>query len=310
MNGRFAIFCPGQGAQHSRMFDLARTDARVRMLIDQWWTQAQGDPPLEQVLAEDATMYANRLAQPLIVMATLAMWEAIRDRIPMPALVAGYSIGEVAAYGVAAALAPSDAIRLASQRAKLMDTCLLKTGPHAMIAVSHLGSQAVDALLEKHGFHVAIQTGEDRFVAGGRQDSACNVEQALAQLGAGVTRLPVEIASHTPYMKHAVLAFEDALRRHGVGTPEIPVIAGISAATVRDSSQAMATLSRQIAEPIRWMDCMDACAEAGITIVLELGPGAALARMMQARHPAIECRSVADFRTLKGIEDWLLRRLG
>lgn len=310
MNGRFAIFCPGQGAQHPGMFDLARNDARVSKMIDQWWKQAQGDLPLEQVLADDATMYANRLAQPLIVTATLAMWEAIRDRIPMPALVAGYSIGEVAAYGVAAALTPSSAIRLASQRAKLMDACLLKTGPHTMIAVSHLSPQAAGALLEKHEFHVAIQTGEDRFIAGGRQDSAGNVEQALAQLGAGVTRLPVEIASHTPYMEHAVLAFEGELQRHGVDIPEIPVIAGISAAVVRDSSQAVATLSRQIAEPIRWMECMDACMEAGITVVLELGPGAALARMMQARHPGIECRSVADFRTLKGIEDWLLRHLG
>jgi [acyl-carrier-protein] S-malonyltransferase len=52
---------------------------------------------------------------------------------------------------------------------------------------------------------------------------------------------------------------------------------------------------------------MDATAEAGMTVALELGPGAALARMLQARHPQIACRSVADFRTLDGIVAWLGR---
>ena len=52
---------------------------------------------------------------------------------------------------------------------------------------------------------------------------------------------------------------------------------------------------------------MDAAAEAGITVALELGPGAALARMLQARHPHIACRSVADFRSLDGIVAWLGR---
>jgi [acyl-carrier-protein] S-malonyltransferase len=53
---------------------------------------------------------------------------------------------------------------------------------------------------------------------------------------------------------------------------------------------------------------MDACAEAGITVALELGPGAALSRMLQARHPGIACRSVADFRSLEGIRGWLRRQ--
>jgi [acyl-carrier-protein] S-malonyltransferase len=69
-------------------------------------------------------------------------------------------------------------------------------------------------------------------------------------------------------------------------------------------------LSRQIAEPIRWKDCMDACAEAGATVALELGPGAALSRMLQARHPGIACRAVSEFRSLGGVRAWLERQLG
>ena len=84
-------------------------------------------------------------------------------------------------------------------------------------------------------------------------------------------------------------------------------LAGISAAPVSDKEQAVGQLSRQMAEKIRWLACMDACAEAGITYALELGPGSALTKMLQARHPHINTRSVADFRTLDGIRKWLDR---
>jgi [acyl-carrier-protein] S-malonyltransferase len=73
------------------------------------------------------------------------------------------------------------------------------------------------------------------------------------------------------------------------------------------ADQAIAHLARQLAEPIMWMDCMDAFAEQGITAALELGPGSALSRMLAARHGHIECRSAADFRTLDGIKRWLER---
>jgi [acyl-carrier-protein] S-malonyltransferase len=85
------------------------------------------------------------------------------------------------------------------------------------------------------------------------------------------------------------------------------VLSGIGAEKISDKSRAADTLARQLSETLVWSDCMDAAAEAGITVALELGPGAALARMMQARHPQIACRSVADFRTLDGIVAWLGR---
>jgi [acyl-carrier-protein] S-malonyltransferase len=53
---------------------------------------------------------------------------------------------------------------------------------------------------------------------------------------------------------------------------------------------------------------MDAAAESGVTVALELGPGAALSRMLRTRHPDIACRSVSEFRSLDGIVGWLERQ--
>jgi [acyl-carrier-protein] S-malonyltransferase len=68
-------------------------------------------------------------------------------------------------------------------------------------------------------------------------------------------------------------------------------------------------LARQLASTIDWAACMDAASEARITVALELGPGAALSRMLRERHPHIACRSVADFHTLDGIVKWVTREM-
>lgn len=309
MTGTLALLCPGQGTQHAAMFDLARSDARAGLLLQRLSLDTQLGRALDDVLADPSLLYANRIAQPLIVAATLAMWTALRDDLPEPALVAGYSIGELSAYAVASALGEADAVRLAGQRAGMMDDCLRDAPGQALAALSGAFLASAGGLLSAHGFHIAIQTGEDSAIVGGPAAALHELQAAVTALGGRLNQLPVAVASHTPYMRPAVARFAEALRQCRWAAPRPPVLAGISGNRVSDADTAIATLSRQIAEPVRWMDCMDACAESGITVALELGPGVSLSRMLQARHPGIACRSVADFRTLAGIRQWLGRSL-
>lgn len=322
---RLLLLCPGQGNQHPHMFDLARTSAAASALLDRLALRAPlaGLSTLAASAPADAdqnlpqpggnamhtvdTMHANRNAQPLIVAATLGMWEAIREFAPQPALVAGYSIGELSAHGVAGAIDADTAIALAARRAQLMDECLQARPGQALLAMSGLAPSRIGALLADVDFYMSIETGDDSCVAGGPAAAVEALERAVVSAGGRGTRLAVEVASHTPYMAAAVAPFAAALRLAPFHTPAAPVLAGISGAAVEGKAQAVDLLSRQLSETIRWTACMDAAAEAGITYALELGPGAALSRMMQARHPHINTRSVADFRTLDGIRKWLGR---
>lgn len=308
MAGRLAILCPGQGAQHAGMFDLARMDPGASGLLDEWF----GDPQLALVLrasVESEERFANRIAQPSIVAATLATWTALRSRLPEPALVAGYSIGELSAYGVAGALDPDDAVRLAIERARLMDACLEGGLAQAMVALSGMPDGSTEALLARFGYYAAIITGDDALVAGGPAAQGEALAQAALAAGGRATLLPVAVASHTPLLQAAVEPFAALLESQRWSAPVFPVLSGILAEQVIDAKKAMRELPRQIAEPILWRECMDACGEAGVTVALELGPGAALARMLQARHPGIACRSVSEFRSLDGIHSWLGRQI-
>jgi [acyl-carrier-protein] S-malonyltransferase len=99
----------------------------------------------------------------LIVAATLCMWEAIRGFAPQPALVAGYSIGELSAYGVAGAFVPEQAVALAAQRARLMDDCQRAAPGQALLTITGLPLASASSLAAQHGYQLSIETGADTY---------------------------------------------------------------------------------------------------------------------------------------------------
>ncbi|MFC5480937.1 ACP S-malonyltransferase [Massilia suwonensis] len=309
MHSRLALLCPGQGAQGPAMFDFARLDPAAGAALYAWLAGAGLDLPVEAILADEGLLFANRYAQPLMVAATLANWMALGPDLPAPNIVAGYSIGELSAYGVAGALRPEDAVTLAAQRARLMDGCLAATPRQALIALSGLPIRVAAEMARAFGFAVAIETGEDSLIAGGEHDTHTALAQAIEAAGGRASLLPVTVASHTPFMAKAVGPFAALLRQQPLGEPAVPVVSGITAEPIGVAERAVEHLSRQLAEPIRWKDGMDALVEAGVTVALELGPGAALTRMLSARHPQIACRSIADFRSPAGVRAWLSRHV-
>ncbi|GAB3434820.1 acyltransferase domain-containing protein [Massilia solisilvae] len=297
MTTRLLILCPGQGSQSPAMFDIARADERAAEFI------ARHAPAFTE-----ADMFDNRVAQPLIVTATLAIWEALRDRIPQPSLAAGYSIGELAAYAVAGAFTAGQAVELAAARAGLMDQAGAAHPDQAMLAVSALPVQQARALAEQHGAAVAIVTAGDSCIVGGGRTALLEVERAAAARGGRCQLLPVAVASHTPLMAGAVAPFAATLQGAPFGMPLCPVLSGIDASRVDDKARAVEHLSRQLAQTIVWDACMDAAVEAGATVALELGPGASLARMFRSRYPDLACRSVSEFRSIEGIVAWIERQ--
>jgi len=294
-NGRLLLLCPGQGGQHAGMFELARSDAQAAALL-----ASLSLPAMDQ-------LYANRHAQPLIVAATLAMWTALRERAPAPAMVAGYSIGELSAYGVAGAYSAATTVQLAGGRAQMMDDAAQTEPDQTLLAVSGIALARVLPLLQAHDYELAIETGEDSCIAGGPGSRSTALEQTLLLQGGRSTHLPVTVASHTRYMQAAVAPFAALLAQAPFQPMQAAVLAGISAVPVLQQATAVDQLARQLSSTIHWSACMDAAAEAGISYALELGPGAALSRMLQQRHPHISTRSVADFRSLDGILRWLER---
>jgi [acyl-carrier-protein] S-malonyltransferase len=116
---RLAVLCSGQAGQHAGMFDMVRENAEAERLLQSWPLEELCGHALDEILSDDALLFSNRIAQPLVVAAALAAWEAVKEFMPRPAIAAGYSIGELASWSVAGAIAPEKTIRLAALRARI-----------------------------------------------------------------------------------------------------------------------------------------------------------------------------------------------
>jgi [acyl-carrier-protein] S-malonyltransferase len=299
------ILCPGQGGQNATMLDLFRDEPAARAVLDRA-AAIMGDDPRALVRGDPAMMTRNRVAQPLICAAQAAAWAALAERVPRPLAVAGYSIGELAAYHITGCFELETVLGLAIKRAEMMDHAMGSTGePGAMLAVRGLDR----ATLLAFGAEIAIANGPDRFVIGGTASRMAGLRARLEAAGASVTDIAVDVASHTSLMTAAVAPFAACLHHAAFTPPRFPVLAGINGAPVWNAGSACTTLSTQLAQTVEWADCLDGLAERGCTILLELGPGDGLSRMAQARHPAIAARSLAEFHSLDGVLSWVERQL-
>jgi [acyl-carrier-protein] S-malonyltransferase len=284
--------------------------------------QIGADPLARQALAEANTaagfdligtartspdIFRNALAQPLLCAYATAAWTALAPRLPKPSLFAGYSVGELAAYGCAGSLSVFDTVRLANLRAALMDGASKEAA--GMVALRGLSRHSVDALCAACGVALAIVNGEQHYVVAGLVAALEQLQSRATELGATVRRLPVTTAAHTPLLANAAHGFHAALTSSAIKAPAPPVAAGVSGALVFDREAAIATLARQVGSTVQWSACLDTAFELGCRVFVELGPGNALTLMVRERFAEVAARSLSEFRGLDGLVDWVERAL-
>ena len=291
------------------MFALAKQHQQAASFIQDALSHKIEQHTLADALSSNELRFENRYAQPLIVIATLANWLALQDNLPVPDLIAGYSIGEIAAHAVSGSMDVQAALQLATTRAALMQACV--HAPQRMLAVSGVAITDIQQFAVSHDLYVAIITAGNKAIIAGLADKISAAIPEIAKLpGHDITHteIAVHIASHTPLMQTAVSDFSQALNDIPMRNTEIAVLAGVNAEQVTQAATVRSSLLAQLTQTIHWHACMDAMAENGISYALELGPGSALSKMLQARHPQIACRSIADFRSLEGVVHWVQRQ--
>lgn len=303
MSGLVAFLCSGQGGQHAGMFDLVADNPAAQPVFASASRLLGRDPRM--LVRDGALMFEGTAAQVLCCTQALATWAALGWGMGR-AVIAGYSVGELAAWGCAGALDAEATLSLAHRRAELMDAA--SPPLHGLAGIIGLTRPALKEILTVHGACVAIVNAEDSFVVGGAVASLQAVCRDAAARGAiRAVLLPVSVPSHTPFLANAVVPFAEALRAAAPRSPGsgVRLLSGLDGNAVQDVESGSAKLAGQIAREIDWAACLDACRASGARLVLELGPGAALSRMAARLFPAGTARAVEDFRTIDGLRSWL-----
>lgn len=297
---RVALVFSGQGTQHPGMLPwLARDETvlAVEALLGADWRDRSADP---------AWAGCNAHAQVLLTGLGLAAWRQLAPLLPPPAVVAGYSVGELAAFGAAGVVDAPTALELARQRAACMDRAAEACGS-GLLAVTGLAPEPLAALCRCHDLEVAIRNGYDGVVLGGLRRSLHEAERSAQEQGARCTPLNVALASHTRWMRDAAAAFAQVLAPVPLTAPCTTLLSNASG-RVRSAAEAREALVRQIDHTVRWDRCMEYIAAQRVDCVLEIGPGQSLARLWQQHRPDIPARSADEFRSAASVARWVESR--
>lgn len=296
----YALLFTGQGAQHAGMLPWLQHDDTVaaieQHLGTDWRTR----------LASPAWAGHNAHAQVLLTGLALAAFGQLTAELGPPAAVAGYSVGELAAFAAAGVFDTATALQLAAQRAACMDEAGARCAT-GLMAVSGHAPEGLQPLCRAFDLEVAIRIGPDSAVLGGPIDALAAAAPVASAQGLQVTPLNVAMASHTRWMRPAAQAFGAVLRGLPLRAPHTPLVS-VALGRVLSAGQAGEALELQMAQTLCWDECLERLAAQRVQAVLEIGPQQALARMWNERWPGVPARSADEFRSRAAVVAWVKKQ--
>ena len=239
---------------------------------------AAPDSPLAAVRAQTAFI------QPALVALEWALSEQLAAWGVRPSAVLGHSVGEYAAAVVAGALRLEDGLRLAAERGRLMQA--LPAGG-AMTSVE-ADEQWVQSLLARLGSEavIAAVNAPRRVVVAGTSSEVAEVEAACAQAGVRAERLKVSHAFHSPLMEPMQAEFADVLAGADYRPAQLPLVSTVSGRLVGAAEVLDAGYWRgQVLAPVQFGAGVQALAQLGCQVLVEVGPGGQLSGLGQLSWP-------------------------
>jgi [acyl-carrier-protein] S-malonyltransferase len=299
----FAMVFPGQGSQSVGMMapyeslpQVRRTfdEASVILGLDLWALVADGP-------AEEINKTVN--TQPIMLTAGYALYRAWREAGgKRPALMAGHSLGEYTALVAAGAIAFEAALPLVRFRAQAMQEAVPE-GIGGIAAVIGLEDDAIRAVcaeaaqgqvLEAANYNAPGQV----VIAGHREAVARGMELAKARGAKRAVALPMSAPSHCSLMRPAAQRLAQLLADAPLQAPEVPVINNADATTLQEPAAIRDSLLRQLSSAVRWVESVQAMAQAGVARVIECGPGSVLTGLNKRIVPEVETAALKDAQLL------------
>ncbi len=296
-----AVIFPGQGAQAVGMGkDLAESSSEARA----WFDRASAvlgfdlakvcfDGPAEELTRSDR-------AQPAIFVHSVVAYELYKARTGLrPAAAAGLSSGEWAALYAAGVVSFEDAIRILRVRGEAMQAAC-EEEPGGMVSLIGLDEDIIAGLCREVGIQVANYNSPGQIVVSGKKAGTDRIPEMAKAAGAKMAiPLPVAGAFHSELMASAENILAAFLEGIELKAPAFPVYSNVSGQAHADVAAIRRDMPRQITSSVRWADNVRAMAAAGVTRVVECGPGKVLTGLVKRIDKSIALANVADLSTLE-----------
>jgi [acyl-carrier-protein] S-malonyltransferase len=236
------------------------------------------------------------VAQPAILTVSVAAARALEATGLIPDLVAGHSVGELAALVAARALSFEDALRVVTVRAGAMARAG-EDRPGGMAALIGMPADRVATICaESPGVVVVANVNTaDQIVISGEEDAVRIAGESARAAGARrVIPLPVSVAAHSPLMSSAGEELERALESVTLLEPVIPFASCISGRFVSAPEEIKRELVRAMTDPVDWPACVKTLRTTGADLFVEVGPGRVLSGLVRRIVPDARIATVPD----------------
>lgn len=255
--------------------------------------------------AEELNLTVN--TQPLMLMAGVAVyraWESLGGN--KPSLLAGHSLGEYTALVVSGALGFADALKLVRFRAQVMQQAVPE-GTGGMAAILGLDDstvvticRAVAELNDEESLEPANFNSPGQVVIAGHKKAVLKGIELAKEKGAKrAVMLPMSIPSHCQLMKPAAKEMHRQLEKIILHTPEIPILHNVDVHPHNTVDSIKEILTRQLSNPVRWVDTVRAFAGSGVTHVVECGPGNVLTGLNKRIDRSLQHLSLTSGEAIK-----------
>lgn len=286
--GQIAFVFPGQGAQFPGMGkSLYEGSPAARAVFETLDAIRPGTS--EQCFSgtpEDLAETKN--TQPCLFACELAAAHALLELGVAPDMVAGFSLGELAALTVSGAVSLEDGFRLVTARGALMQADA-EQADSAMAAVLKLDTETVEALCSRFP-----QVYPVNYNCPGQITIACASESlapfsaAVKEVGGRAMPLKVRGGFHSIFMERASQAFSEELGKYTLAQPRLPLYSNLTSLPYEGDLSAL--LAGQIRNPVRWEAIVRNMMAAGVDTFIEVGPGNVLTGLIKKIAP--ECRTL------------------
>jgi [acyl-carrier-protein] S-malonyltransferase len=267
------------------------------------WSQITGLDLVRLGTTADAEEITDTaITQPLVVATTLLAHAALADR-GLPALadtiVAGHSVGEIAAYAIAGVISGDDAVKLAAVRgSEMAKACAAEaTGMSAV-----LGGDEDDVLarLEALDLIPANRNAVGQIVAAGTLTAL----EKLAEdppAKARVRQLATAGAFHTHYMAPALDGYAAAAAGIVAHDPTVTLLSNVDGQPVTSAADAMDKLIAQLTRPVRWDLCSATIRGLTPRAIVEFPPAGALTGIAKRELRGVATHAVKTPAELDGL---------
>ena len=272
------------------------------------WSKASGlDLVRLGTTASTEEITDTAVTQPLVVATTLLAHQELTRRGLLAQsgqaelILAGHSVGEIAAYAIGGVMAFDDAVALAATRgAEMAKACAIE--PTGMSAV--LGGDEAEVLsrLEQLELVPANRNAAGQIVAAGPLAAL----EKLAEdppAKARVRAIGVAGAFHTKYMAPALDGYAAAAAAIATAEPTATLLSNRDGKPVASAAAAMETLVAQLTQPVRWDLCTETLRERNVTAIVEFPPAGTLTGIANRELRGVAARAVKSPADLDELAD-------